>query len=91
MAQTNFNNKYGHAAESTHSAIINGDLGRPLAICNENGKHASESKLAMLWCGSTSHHCTQELCAPQTPMLHPSCLMLNVLFLCWMIYLLASG
>lgn len=48
MAQTNCNNKYGHAAENTHSYIMNGDLGRTFAICNENRKHASEMP-AMLW------------------------------------------
>lgn len=49
VAQTNFSNKYGQAAENTHLYIINGDLGRPLAICNENWKLTSESTAAMLW------------------------------------------
>lgn len=72
MAQTNFKNKYGHSAENTHLCIIDGDLGRPLAVCSEKGIHASESTPAMLRSDRTSHHCTHELCAPQPPILPAS-------------------
>lgn len=40
-------NKCSRATETSHLEAINGDLGKPLAICSGSGERASESRRAM--------------------------------------------